>query len=224
MDAALDELNVFRERPAGTLRINTSRAALRLVLIPIVARFVAEHPDVHVELISEEALVDVVSAGFDAGVRFGETIAADMVATPIGPRQAFAVVGTPAFFELHPVPRTPHELRALPCVRLRFASGTLYRWEFEQHGKELTVEVGGSLTLSDIDLMLDAALSGVGLVYAFEHAARALIASGAFVRVLEDWCPLYAGSYLYYPSREQQPAVLRASWSSCAPDNPTRPS
>jgi DNA-binding transcriptional LysR family regulator len=211
IDEALDELNVFRDRPSGTLRINAARAATRLHLIPVAARFLAAHPEARIELVSEEALVDVVAAGFDAGVRFGETIAADMVATPFGPKQhAFAVVGTPSFFERHPRPKTPHDLRSLPCVRFRFATGGLYRWEFERAGAELSVEVDGPLTLSDIDLMVDAAMSGVGLAYVFEQAVREQLASGQLVRVLEDWCPPYPGFFLYYPSRQRQPAVLRA--------------
>jgi len=210
IDDALDELNAFRDRPAGVLRINAARGAVRIVLLPIVARFLAQYPDVRIELTSEEALVDVVSAGFDAGVRLGETLAADMVATPIGPPHAFAVVGSPAFFTRHPVPQTPHDLRGLPCVRFRFASGQVYQWEFERDGAELTVDVDGPLSLTDMDLMVDAALTGVGLVYAFEQAVREHVARGALVRVLSDWCPRYPGFFLYYPSRQRQPAVLRA--------------
>jgi DNA-binding transcriptional LysR family regulator len=210
IDDAIDELNAFRDRPAGTLRINASRAATRIVLLPIVSRFLLTHPEVRVELRSEEALVDVVSAGFDAGVRFGETIAADMVATPIGGPLEFAVVGSPAFFERHPVPQTPHDLRTLPCVRYRFASGALYPWEFERDGAELKVEVEGPLTLSDLDLMLDAALTGVGLAYTFEKAVREHLVRGTLVSVLEAWCPRDPGLFLYYPSRQRQPAVLKA--------------
>jgi DNA-binding transcriptional LysR family regulator len=210
IDDALEELNAFRDRPVGTLRINAPGVAIRLVLLPLVARFLARHPDVRVELTSEEALVDVVSAGFDAGVRLGETLAADMVATPIGPPQAFAVVGSPTFFAQHPVPQTPHDLRGLPCVRLRFASGNVYRWEFERDGAELTVEVDGPLVLSNIDLMVDAALTGVALAYASERSVRELLARGTLRRVLSEWTPSFPGFYLYYPSRHQQPAVLRA--------------
>lgn len=210
IDAALEELNLFRDRPAGTLRINAARAATRLVVLPLVARFVAAHPEVRVELHSDEALSDVVSAGFDAGVRFGERIAADMVTTPIGGPQDFAVVGSPAYFARHPQPQTPHDLRTLPCVRFRFASGGLYDWEFERDGVELKVEVDGPVTLSDIDLMTEAALAGVGLAYVFESAAREHVASGALVNVLQAWVPRDPGMFLYYPSRQRQPAVLKA--------------
>ncbi|MET0391278.1 MAG: LysR family transcriptional regulator [Polyangiales bacterium] len=209
IESAVDELNEFRDRPAGTLRLNMARAATR-ILLPMIARFGAVHPEIKVEVVSEDALVDVVGKGFDAGVRFGETIAADMVATPIGPRHAYAVVATPTLLAKHPIPQTPHDLRLLPCVRLRFASGVVYRWELERDGVEVEVDVDGPLTLSDIDTMVDAALSGIGFAYVFEQSARALIASGALVRVLADWCPRYPGFFLYYPSRQRQPAVLRA--------------
>jgi DNA-binding transcriptional LysR family regulator len=207
---AIEDLNLFRGAPSGTLRLNASRAATRLVLLPIITRFQLNYPDVRVEVVADDALSDVVAAGFDAGVRFGEVLAADMIATAIGPRHRFAVVGSPDYFERHPVPRTPHDLRALPCIRYRFFSGTLYGWEFERGGIELEVEVDGPLTLSDQDLMIDAALAGSGLAYLFEQQAEALVAEGRLVRVLADWCPAYPGFFLYYPGRRQVPAALRA--------------
>jgi DNA-binding transcriptional LysR family regulator len=210
IDDAIEDLNLFRGAPSGTLRLNASRAATRLVLLPIITRFQLSYPDVRVEVVADDALSDVVAAGFDAGVRFGEVLAADMIATAIGPRHRFAVVGSPDYFERHPVPRTPHDLRALPCIRYRFFSGTLYGWEFERGGIELEVEVDGPLTLSDQDLMIDAALAGSGLAYLFEQQAEALVAEGRLVRVLEDWCPAYPGFFLYYPGRRQVPAALRA--------------
>jgi DNA-binding transcriptional LysR family regulator len=133
-----------------------------------------------------------------------------MVATPIGPACEFAIVASPAFFERHPVPKTPYDLRGLPCIRHRFASGSVYQWEFERDGAELTVEVDGPLVLNDMDLMSEAARTGVGLAYVFEWSVRAQIARGELVRVLRDWCPAYPGFFLYYPSRQHQPAVLRA--------------
>lgn len=210
IDDALEDLNSFRGKPIGTLRINTARASAQMVLLPLVTRFLAENPGVHVELAVDNGLVDMVSAGFDAGVRFGETLAQDMVAVPIGPRQRSAIVASPAFFKRHPKPVAPQQLRALPCIRLRFADGRLYTWEFERGGNEVAIEVDGPLTLDDQDLSVQAALDGVGIAYAFEAQVSDFIASGRLVRVLEDWCPYYAGLYLYYPSRRQVPAALRA--------------
>jgi len=207
---ALDDLNTLRGKPAGTLRLNAAKQSAQLVLLPAVTKFLRAYPDVKVELATSDALVDMVSAGFDAGVRFGETIAADMIAVPIGPRHRFAVVASPDYFKERKKPVTPHDLSALPCIRFRFAGGSFYRWEFERGGIELAIEVDGPLTLNDQDLMLEAALEGTGLAFVFEAQAAELIKQKKLVRVLADWCPAYPGFFLYYPSRRQLPAVLRA--------------
>ncbi|MET0220877.1 MAG: LysR family transcriptional regulator [Tardiphaga sp.] len=210
IDDALEDLNHFRGKPAGTLRFNAARQSAQLVLMPIVTRFLAAYPEINVEVAVNDGLIDMVSAGFDAGIRFGETVAADMIAVPIGPRQRSAVVGAPTFFRQHQTPLTPHDLRGLPCIRYRFWSGKLYQWEFERGGIELAIEVAGPLTLNDQDLMVDAALDGAGLAYVFEGQVENLIAKRRLIRVLADWCPAYAGFFLYYPSRRQLPAALRA--------------
>lgn len=207
---AIDELNRFRDTPFGTLRLNVPRICARFVLLPIVTRFLAAFPDIQLEIVVNDALVDVVAEGFDAGIRFGESIAADMIAVPIGPRLSFAVVGTQGYFARHGKPVTPRDLAGKPCIRYRFMSGTLYDWEFERGGEEIAVAVDGPLTLSEQDVMVDAALAGAGMAYLFEEQVRGHIASGALVRVLEDWCPYYPGFYLYYPSRRQMPSALRA--------------
>jgi DNA-binding transcriptional LysR family regulator len=152
----------------------------------------------------------MVSEGFDAGIRFGEVIAQDIIAIPIGPRQRSAIVAAPSFFERHPKPTVPEHLKSLPCLGLRFASGRLYAWEFECGDVERSVEVSGPLIVGDQDLMVDTALLGVGIAYAFEEQVGAYIREGRLVRVLEDWCPYYGGFYLYYPSRRQMPSALRA--------------
>lgn len=210
IEDALEDLNTFRGKPTGTLRLNSARQSARLVLLPIITKFLKAYPDIRVDLVINDALVDVVSAGFDAGVRFGETIAADMIAVPIGPRHRFAVVGSPGYFKNYKQPVTPHDLRELPCVRLRFTSGAIYRWEFERGGIELDIEVDGPLTITDQEMMIDAALDGAGLGYVFEAQVEQLIAKRKLVRVLADWCPAYPGFFLYYPSRRQLPAALRA--------------
>lgn len=210
IDAALDDLDTFRGQPYGKLRINTPRAAAKLVLLPIVSRFLKAHPSVEVDIVIDDALIDMVSSGFDAGIRFGESIAADMIAIPIGPRHSFAVVGTPGYCEGRGRPQTPHDLKDHVCVRFRFAGGAFYHWEFERGGIELEIEVRGPLTLGDQDIMRDAVLQGDGLGYLFEEQVRDEIETGKLVRVLEDWCPYYPGFFLYYPSRRQLPTALRA--------------
>lgn len=210
IEDALDDLNNFRGTPTGRLRINASRPAARMVLLPLVARFLDRHPKVGIEIVVNNDMVDMVSEGFDAGVRFGEIIAQDMIAVPIGPRQRTAIVAVPAFFEQHSRPSTPEQLKALPCIGLRFGSGRLYTWEFERGGVELSVEVEGPLILDDQDLMAEAALLGTGLAFCFEEQVKELLTEGRLIRVLEDWCPYYPGLHLYYPSRRQMPAALRA--------------
>jgi DNA-binding transcriptional LysR family regulator len=210
IDDALEDLSTFRGEPSGKLRLNSSRAAAKLVLVPLISRFLRAFPSIEVELVVDDALVDMVSSGFDAGVRFGESVAADMIAVAIGPRHRFAVVGSLAHFERNPPPLSPHDLKTHPCIRYRFASGSFYRWEFERGGVALETEVGGSLTLGDQDMMIDAALDGAGLAYLFEEQVAGLIAEGRLIRVLEDWCPYYPGFFLYYPSCRQLPTALRA--------------
>jgi DNA-binding transcriptional LysR family regulator len=210
IDDAMEDLNTLRGRPAGMIRINSARQAAHLALLPVVAPFLRQFPEVRLEIVVDEALSDIVAEGFDAGVRFGERIAADMIAVPIGPRQRSAVVASPEFFERHAMPQTPHDLRDLPCIRYRFHGGALYRWEFERGEEEIAVEVDGPLTLSAQDLMVQAALGGAGLAYVFEGQVRELLEAGRLLRVLEEWCPAYSGFYLYYPSRRQLPAALQA--------------
>ncbi|BAN48390.1 LysR family transcriptional regulator [Metapseudomonas resinovorans] len=210
IDDALEDLNQFRDTPSGTLRISAGRAAAQLVLLPLASRFLAAYPEVNLEISADDALVDVVSAGFDAGVRFGERLEADMVSLPLGPYMRSVVVGSPEFFARHPRPQKPQDLQGLPCIRHRFPSGSLYRWEFERGGMQLEIEVDGPLTLGDVGLMVGPALQGSGLAYVFEEMVREHVADGRLVQVLEDWCPYYPGLHLYYPSRRQVPAVLKA--------------
>jgi DNA-binding transcriptional LysR family regulator len=210
IDDALDDLNTHRGTPAGTLRLNCARSSAEMIVRPLVSRFLAEHARVHVDICVSNALADLVSGGFDAGIRFGEMIARDMIAVPIGPRQRSAVVASPAFLERHRRPLTPDDLKTLPCIRLRFDGGRYYAWEFARDGVEFTVAVDGPLSMNDQSLMVEAAIDGVGLTYAFEGQVERPIADGRLVRVLDDWCPSYSGFYLYYPSRRQLPAVMRA--------------
>ncbi|RVT91141.1 LysR family transcriptional regulator [Sphingomonas crocodyli] len=210
IEAAIDDLAAFRGTPMGTLRINAAETSARIVLAPLLPGFLAKHPGVAVEIIAQGALVDVVAGGFDAGVRLGETLAADMIAVPIGPRQRFAVVGSPAFFERHARPQTPNDLLALPCVRFHFDNGGAYHWELERGGVELQLAVNGPFATNSQDMMIAAALDGIGLAFVFEAMVEPLIASGRLERVLDDWCPWFPGLFLYYPGRRHMPTALRA--------------
>ncbi|QIA03939.1 LysR family transcriptional regulator [Pseudomonas fluorescens] len=210
IDDALEDLNHFRDKPSGNLRITSGRQACELVLLPIASEFLKIYPDIRLEVVESDALLDIVASGFDAGVRFGNRLEADMVSMPIGPNLRSVVVGSPGFFERHPAPQKPEDLHALPCIRHRFPSGSMYRWEFERGGIEQEIEVNGPLTLGDVSLMVGPALQGLGLAYVFEDMAREHLASGRLVQVLADWCPYYPGLHLYYPSRRHVPAPLKA--------------
>ena len=173
IDDALEDANAFRDKPAGRLRLNVPRSAALLLLAPVMTRFIKAYPQMRLEITAEDRLVDIVASGYDAGVRFGESIERDMVAVRIGPDLRMAVVGSPAYFRRHPKPVKPRDLRGPACIRFRLPSGTIYRWEFEKKGEVLEVEVDGPLTLSDQQVMLQAALDGAGLAIVLEPYARA---------------------------------------------------
>ena len=210
IDDALEDLNTFRDKPTGTLRINAARDSTEYILLPMVVRFLAAYPGINVEIVVENALIDIVAGGFDAGVRSGEVLQQDMIAVPLGPRRRFACVASPDFFRRHPKPETPKDLKNLPCIRFRFASGRFYEWDFERDGARLSVEVDGHLTLGESALAVRAALDGAGIAFTYEGEVEEYVAQGRLVRVLEDWSPRHAGHYLYYPSRRHLPSTLRA--------------
>lgn len=210
LDDALDEINSFRDSPVGTLRLNVPRAAAEYVLAPLATRFLLDNPGLRLEIVADDNLIDIVAAGFDAGVRFGERLAQDMVAVPLGPPQRFVVVGSPAYLAEHGIPRTPQQLSEHRCIRIRFPNGSIYRWEFSRGNEKLEVEVDGPLDVGEMPLMVRAAEDGLGLAYVYEQAAAAALAAGRLVTVLDDWRPPEPGFFLYYPSRRLLPAGLRA--------------
>jgi DNA-binding transcriptional LysR family regulator len=207
---AVGETSAFREILGGSLRINAPRSACHLVLMPLVARFLTLYPGVQVELIADNALTDVVAAGFDAGVRVGEHLAGDAIAVPLGGPLRFALVGTPAYLADQPALRSPADLADHRCIRQRFPGGALYRWEFEKDGRELAVAVEGPLTLNDQDMIIEAVRAGLGLGFVFEDSVRDDLASGRLVRLLPDWCPGFSGFFLYYMGHRRIPPPLRA--------------
>lgn len=210
LDRALEEVEIFRDRPQGTLRINTSAPAGRLLLDSVVPRFLARYPEMALDLVIEGRLVDIVADGFDAGIRLGESVPQDMIAVRFGGPARFVAVASPTYLTNHPAPQTPDDLKAHACIRNRLPSGKLYRWEFEKHGQELTVEVPGPLTLDNVELMAQAAAAGLGIAYVPIHSARPYLEAGQLVIVLDDWCPEIPGLFLYYPGHRHVPAGLRA--------------
>jgi DNA-binding transcriptional LysR family regulator len=173
------------------------------VLWPALTRLLPSYPDIKVEIIIDYGLTDVVAERVDAGVRFGEQVAKDMIAVRIGPNIRMAVVGSPAYFAKQPRPRAPQDLTAHHCVNLRLPAHGLYAWEFERGGRELRARVDGQLVFNTTALILNAALAGFGLAYLPEQQVQKHLENGELVRVLANWCPPYSGYHLYYPSRRQ---------------------
>jgi DNA-binding transcriptional LysR family regulator len=208
IDEAVEISTASQNRLSGTIRLTTPRTAAELVLIPLVPDFTRLHPGVLVELIVQDGFTDVVAAGFDAGVRFGEALQQDMIAIPLGPPQRAAMVASPRYFEGRRKPIAPADLHGQICIRRRFAGGALYRWELEKDGAAVEVAVEGSLVLNDDRLIIDAARAGAGLAFVFEAQVADDIATGRLLRVMEDWCPPFPGFFLYYPrSRLMRPAL-----------------
>ena len=204
IEAELAGLSDLRDKPAGTIRITAGEHAANAVLWPALAKVLPDYPDIHVEVIVDYGLTDIVSERYDAGVRLGEQVAKDMIAVCIGPDMRMAVVGAPSYFANRQRPRTPQDLTAHTCINLRMPTrGGLYVWEFEKRGREVNVRVEGQVVFNNLALRINAALAGFGLTYLPEDQVRAKLADGSLVRVLEDWCPPFAGYHLYYPSRRQ---------------------
>jgi DNA-binding transcriptional LysR family regulator len=209
--SVLDQIVGLRERPTGRVRLLVTPLSATMVLAPRLMEFTRRFPDIVLEVTTtQEGRTELVAEGFDAGIHLGESIQHDMVAVRVSRDQRMAVVGSPDYFASHPVPKSPHELLGHRCINLRGGSARPYRWEFEKDGEAVVVDVTAPFIFDDADLMVRAAVDGVGLTFSFEEYIAPQIASGALVRVLEDWCPPFPGYFLYHPSRRQQPAALSA--------------
>jgi DNA-binding transcriptional LysR family regulator len=204
IEAELDGLSEFREKPAGTIRITAGIHVTDTILWPKLRTFLADYPDIKVEIALDETLTNIVEQRFDAGVRLGEQVAKDMIAVRISPDVRFAVVGAPSYFEGRSRPTAPQDLVGHTCINLRLPTyGGLYAWEFERDGQELAVRVDGQLVFNGIFQVLNAAVDGFGLAHVPEDIALPHIAAGRLEQVLEDWCPSWTGYHMYYPSRRQ---------------------
>jgi DNA-binding transcriptional LysR family regulator len=215
VEAAIDEVNGFRDSPAGLLRLNVPVSAARLVLPGIVPQFLATYPDVRLEVITEESFVDILASGCDAGIRYEERLEQDMIAVPIGPRvQSFAAAAAPVYLDRHGRPEHPRELLGHACLRGRFPSGTMIApWEFEREGEVVRVDPAGPLIVQAggaTELAVDIAIAGTGIIYLFEDWLRPHLERGTLEPVLKPWWPRFSGPFLYYPGRRLVPAPLRA--------------
>jgi DNA-binding transcriptional LysR family regulator len=207
---ALDQVRGLRALPSGRLRINAPAPAVDLVMAPMLTAFLKRYPQIELEVVVEASLIDIVARGFDAGVRYGEHLAQDMIAVSLGTPQRYAVAASPDFIAVHGRPRHPKELLDHPCLRTRFESGAQLDWEFEKAGRVVKVSPVGPLLSTNSMLQMKAAIDGLGFIMTFEGYLREAVRSGALVSVLDDWCASFPGPFLYYPSRRQPPPALGA--------------
>src|SRR5947207_8735089 len=207
---ALDQLSGLRDKPAGRVRLLVPRLAGTTVLGPKLAKFTRDYPDVVLDITADDSRLDIVAGGFDAGIHFGEYIQKDMIAVRVSKDHRAAIVASPSYFKSHPKPKSPRDLLSHQCINFRHGSAVVYRWEFDKGKKSLSVAVNGPLIVDDVEIVIRAAIDGIGLAFMSEDHAAPHIESGALVRVLEDWCQPFPGFFLYYPSRRQQPAALSA--------------
>ena len=209
IEQELTALRDTRDRPAGNIRLTAGEHAMSAVLWPVLKPFMAQYPDINVEVTVDDGLTDIVDGRFDAGVRLGEQVAKDMIAIRIAPDMRMAVVGSADYLHRFGVPETPEQLDQHRCINMRLPTrGGLYAWEFERDGRELRVRVDGQLILNSLPQRIDAAENGLGLAYVPEDAVQDALAEGRLVRVLEAWCPAFAGYHLYYPSRRQHTSAF----------------
>lgn len=209
--AALDAVNSFRDSPVGTLRLNVPTVVAETVLPSLIARFLKDNPGVVLEVSADDSLIDVLAAGFDAGVRYGERLDRDMIPVPIGPReQRFVTAGAPGYFAARGRPEHPRDLLDHWLIRHRFANGVAPHWEFERDGEVIKVVPQGPLISNSGELKVAAAVAGLGLIRTFEGFLADELADGSLEPVLDDWSPPFQGPFLYYPSRRQMPGPLRA--------------
>src|SRR5271168_4928757 len=209
IEAEIEALSELREKPAGTIRITAIDYVADTILWPKLVKLLREYPDIKVEIIIDYGLTDIVAQRYDAGVRSGEQVAKDMIAVRIAPDMSMAVVGAPSYFRKRPEPKKPQDLIEHNCINLRLPThGGVYAWEFEKAGRELKVRVEGQLTFNATAQPLNAALAGLGLAYVPKGMVEPHLAKGPLKRVLADWCPLFTGYHLFYPSRRQSSAAF----------------
>lgn len=207
----VDAVGALRGKASGTVRITATKHAVSSVVMPALPRFLAAHPNIRVDMIVDDNLSDIVAERIDAGIRFGDIVEKDMIAVRIGPDIQMSVVGAPSYFKERSAPRTPRELSNHRCINYRLVkSGGLYAWDFQEKGRRFEVRVDGSLVLNNADLIREAAIAGHGLAYMYDDIVAGDVKAGRLRRILEKWCPIFPGYYLYHPSRRQTPSALAA--------------
>ncbi|GAM07542.1 LysR family transcriptional regulator [Novosphingobium sp. MBES04] len=207
---AMETARSQQEVPSGTLRINAFPTAAREVMAPLILPYMRRYPQVHVDLVTEGRLVDIIGEGFDLGIRSADLVPSDMIAVRIGGPRRFVVVATPTYFEENGKPNRPTDLQSHRCLRVRLPDGGVYRWHFERQGQAIQVDVDGPVTLDEASLARIAVLDSVGIGFFMEPDVRDELASGRLIRALEDWTPPLAPLALYYPNRRNPSAAFAA--------------
>jgi DNA-binding transcriptional LysR family regulator len=209
LGTAIETINVFRDRPAGTLRINAHSLAVRMVVRPSLADFHATYPDVTLDITVDDGTPDIVAGHFDAGITVDGHIERDMIATRVSPASRLIAIASADYLSRFPPPDVPRDLHQHNCIRYRLSTGATYRWLFEKNGEKVEVVTDGSIITNNLDLIIGAALDGVGIGYTLEGYIAPILASGRLIPVLEDWALHFSGFHIYYPSRRQLPLPLR---------------
>ncbi|MCR6727732.1 LysR family transcriptional regulator [Agrobacterium fabrum] len=210
IESRIDAISALGKTPSGAIRLTSSHQPALGIIFPAASRIMAEYPDIQIEISVDQRFTDIVAERYDAGVRLGEQVEKDMIALRIGPDLRMVVAGSPAYFEKHTKPASPHDLMQHVCINLRLPTlGGLYAWEFERDGRPLNVRVSGQFTCNDVRILVEAAVKGLGLVCLPNDQFGSLLEEGALISVLEDWCPPFPGYHLYYPSRRQASPAFR---------------
>jgi DNA-binding transcriptional LysR family regulator len=209
LEDAVNEVACARDRPSGSIRISASETSAKSIVRHVLPDFLATYPNIHVEFVVDTRLVDIVADGFDAGIRVLDDVPRDMIAIRFGPDMQFAAVASPEYFAHHEPPKAPHDLAQHRCIRFRFESGALYRWDLEHQGKSASIDVDGPMTLGNLNLMVEAALVGIGIAWVPHHLVAEHLASGRLIQVLAQWSPSFPGVCLYYPANRHPPTALR---------------
>lgn len=209
LECAVNDVTSERNTPSGTIRLSASESSFKPLIRHVMPKFLQDNPQIHIECIADSRLVDIVADGFDAGIRLFDDVPRDMVAVRFGPDIRFAAVASPGYLGRHPAPLAPHDLKAHRCIRFRFASGTLFRWDFGHSGRTASIDVDGPMTMDNINLMEEAALAGIGIAWLPVHQVDDHLREGRLVHLLPDWGPYYPGACFYYPANRHPPMALR---------------
>lgn len=209
LESAVNEVTSARNTPSGSIRLSASESSFRPLIRHVIPGFLAANPQIHIECVADGRLVDIVADGFDAGIRLHDDVPRDMIAVRFGPDIRFVAVASPDYLEHNEAPKAPHDLKQHRCIRFRFASGALFRWDLEHLGRSANIDVDGPMTMDNLNLMVEAALAGIGVAWVPEAQVTEHVEAGRLIQLLPEWSPYYPGLCLYYPANRHPPMALR---------------